>query len=78
MLMGQKIFFIVEQKSFDVVVEGRGVRVYENGKGFQKSIFFFWMMWNGYCKALGSSSGSKGRYCGKGAVEVVGGRYGWH
>lgn len=39
MPVGRQKFFVVEQKSFDVVEEGRGIRVYENGRGFRKSIF---------------------------------------
>lgn len=31
---------MIEQKTFDVLGEGMGVRVFENGKGFRKSIFF--------------------------------------
>lgn len=39
MVVGLRQFLAVEKKTFDVVVEGRGVKVYENGEGFQKFIF---------------------------------------
>lgn len=40
MVIGLRRFVAVEKKTFDVVAEGRGVRIYKNGRGFQKSIFF--------------------------------------
>lgn len=40
MYVGQRKFLQVGQKLFDVVGEGDGVRIFENGKGFRKSILF--------------------------------------
>lgn len=40
MFIGLRKFLVIDHKSFNVMVEGRGVRVFENGKGFGKSIFY--------------------------------------
>lgn len=40
MVVGLRRFLFVEQKSFDVVGDGKGIRIFEKGKGFRKSIFF--------------------------------------
>lgn len=39
MSVGRRKFFVVEQKSFDVVEEGRGIRVLKNGRGSRRFIF---------------------------------------
>lgn len=31
---------MIEQKSFDIVGEGLGMRIYENGRCYQKAIYF--------------------------------------
>lgn len=40
MAVGRRKFFMIESKSFDVVAEGQGLRIFENGRGFRKSIFY--------------------------------------
>lgn len=40
MTVGTGRFPTVEQKTFDIVEEGKQVRIYENGKGFRKPIFY--------------------------------------
>lgn len=37
--VSQRKFFVAKQKSFDVVEEGSGVRVYKNRRGYRKSMF---------------------------------------
>lgn len=41
MPVGLRSFLVVENKSFDMVGEESGVRVYENGRGYRKSLFFY-------------------------------------
>lgn len=40
MFVDLRRFVAVEKKTFKVVAEGRGARIFENGRGFWKSIFF--------------------------------------
>lgn len=47
MFTGIRKFLVAGQSLFDIVGEGDGVRVYENGRGARKSILFQKGMLNG-------------------------------
>lgn len=40
MVVGRRRFLLIERKLFDIVAEGKGLRIFENGRGFQKSSFY--------------------------------------